>query len=545
MFVDLSSKWTYVSILLIGIATSFPVKFLWSLMSRSVPKGQLAEDGETHHKLTTDSVTKKTWLSSSVLIWICHFIVFLGVYPGFFTYDAQDELMETITRTFTTHHPLTHVLSMGAVVQGIHKVSGEYNIAIAGFILIGMTLAAATYGYLVYRLRKTGMKKLWAIILTLYFGIFPVFVMYSLCSSKDGVFGCFLILSFIFIKDMMEDPKGFFSTWKNPVILAVSLTMMMLFRNNGVYALVVFAIIFVICACCGCIKKKASVSFEFKALIVFAAAVVMYIMINGALTFATHAETGEKKEILTVPIMQLARTYTYELADEPIDAQNVETSKQYGQSEAQDAQEIMRYISKEGLSHYSYKISDMVKGGFNEEEFAKDPKGFFKIWWKLLKKHPATYLNAALGTSYGLWYPWATIDSYKGNTMFTFTYGDSSYFGYEVEEPGIRDSKIPWIDNVYKWLSLDVTIQKIPVIHLLFSPGFVLWVYLFFMGYFVYVSKRRDIPSPQGGWIPYLLPLLVVMTCFLGPVSLVRYSFFLWALIPVEVSFSMELLCER
>lgn len=543
MFVDLSNKWTYVSILIIGISTSFLVKFLWSLMSKpasenqlpkdrspedqlpknQLPKNQSPKDRETQPEQTTDKVTKKTWLSSSVLIWICHFIVFLGVYPGFFVYDAREELMETLTGTFSTHHPLIHVLSMGTVVTGIQNLFGDVNLGIACFILIGMTIAAITYGYLVYRLRKMGLKKLWAIILTVYFGIFPVFVMYSLCSSKDGVFGCFLILSFIYIKDMIEDPKGFFSTLKNPAILVVFLTMMMLLRNNGVYALAGFAIIFVIYVC---YKRK---TFGFRALSVFVAAIVMYIIVNSAMIAMTNAETGEKKEILTVPIMQLARTYVHELKEQPdggpeeTDVQQLKQQPDIRPEEA-DAQEIMRYISKENLSHYSYKISDMVKCGFNEEEFAKDRKGFFKIWWKLLKKHPATYLNAALGTSYGLWYPWATIDAYKGNTMWTFTYGDSSYFGYEVEEPGVRNSTIPFIDNFYRWLSLDVTIQKIPVLHLLFSPGFMLWVYLFFMGYFIYSGN---------GAISYLLPLMVVLTCFLGPVSLVRYSFFLWGIIPV------------
>lgn len=47
------------------------------------------------------------------------------------------------------------------------------------------------------------------------------------------------------------------------------------------------------------------------------------------------------------------------------------------------------------------------------------------------------------GNSYGFWYPDTVIDVYSDNSVFTFTYKDSSYFGYEVEEPGFRDSRIP------------------------------------------------------------------------------------------------------
>lgn len=517
-YVDFKSVWTYVSILAIGAVTGILLKLLWNLMLKRNFGAEKTMKPETEKGLRN-----RTWLSSSVLIWICHFIVFLGVYPGFFVYDANEELMETVNRTFSSHHPLIHVLSMGKVITGVSNIFGDVNIGIACFILIGMTIAAITYGYLVSYLRKMGMKSFWAVILTIYFGIFPVFVMYSLCSSKDGVFGCFLILSFIFLKDLVDNPEKFFESWKKPLLLTVFLMFMMLFRNNGVYALAVFGFIWALWWLFG--ARRHSVGL-IKGLAIIVASVVLYIMVNGALIGATNAETGEKKEMLSVPIMQLTRLYVYEQGD----IGDLST-------------EIERYIGVNGLNHYSYKISDMVKCDFNEEEFAKDSAGFFRIWWKGAKESPFTYINSALGTSFGLWYPGAVIDAYKGNTMYTFTYGDSSYFGYEVEEPGIRDSKIPAIDDFYRWLSLNPAIQKTPFIHLLFSPGFVLWVYLFFIGYFIFANrpvKNESEYSNRGRncvcMLPYLLPLLVILTCFLGPVSLVRYSFFLWALVPVQVA---------
>ena len=41
--------------------------------------------------------------------------VILAEFPGFFVYDAQDELNEVLTRSFTTHHPLLHVLLLGSL----------------------------------------------------------------------------------------------------------------------------------------------------------------------------------------------------------------------------------------------------------------------------------------------------------------------------------------------------------------------------------------------------------------------------------------------
>lgn len=63
---------------------------------------------------------------------------------------------------------------------------------------------------------------------------------------------------------------------------------------------------------------------------------------------------------------------------------------------------------------------------------------------------------------------------------------------------------------------------------MLFSPGFLFWVMLFFLGFL----------CDQGNWkqaMPFLLPLLVWLTVILGPTYLVRYVVFLWVVVPVLV----------
>ena len=89
------------------------------------------------------------------------------------------------------------------------------------------------------------------------------------------------------------------------------------------------------------------------------------------------------------------------------------------------------------------------------------------------------YLNAWLMTSYGYWYPDAVINVYGGNAVHTFTYQDSSYFGFETEYPGTRESKFPGLEEQYRKMSLELYQQKVPGISMLFSPGFLFWVFLF------------------------------------------------------------------
>lgn len=208
--------------------------------------------------------------------------------------------------------------------------------------------------------------------------------------------------------------------------------------------------------------------------------------------------------------MQLARVYHYEK-----DSLSQE-----------DLQCLYRYLPEEALERYTPKVSDMVKVGFDNEAFAGDKAGLVKLWFRLLLKHPSAYLNAWLMTSYGFWYPDTVIDVYRGNQVFTFQYADSSYFGYEVEQPGHRESKLPWLDQLYKKLSLEVFQQKLPVVSMLFSPGFMLWTMLFLLGGFCYAGYYRRV-------IPYMLLLLCFLTVVIGPTYLVRYVVFLWFAVPL------------
>ena len=108
-----------------------------------------------------------------------------------------------------------------------------------------------------------------------------------------------------------------------------------------------------------------------------------------------------------------------------------------------------------------------MKISFNNAAYAQDSSAFWRLWLSIGGKAPASYLNAWLLTSYGFWYPDAVLDGYQGNTVFTFTYGESSYFGYETELPGQRHSFIPWLDAL---LSLIHISRPSPIAGRIWTP---------------------------------------------------------------------------
>lgn len=436
---------------------------------------------------------------SFLFLLLCWLPVFLAVYPGFFVYDAQDEYLQVATRVFSTHHPLVHVLLLGGIICGVHKLTDSYNLGIACYVIFQMVLAAGVFTFLLSFLRKKKVSRALRLIGLVWLGLFPTVVMFTLCSAKDAMFTLALLLLLICLLEMGTDERFFASKgWR--LLFVVSGMAMMLLRNNGFYAFLVMIPLLALL-----LKKHRR-----QILILCACAVAGCLFVNGGLKTALHAQDNEYQELLTVPIQQLARTYKY--APEAFSEQDRET--------------LHEVLDEEALSLYTSRLSDPVKYRFDNEAFAKDKAKYAGLWLRTGLKKPLIYLNAWWMTSYGFWYPNTVINVYGGNTVFTFTYQDNSYFGYEVEQPGVRESKIPWLDEVYRKLSLEVWKEKVPVVSWLFSPGAMFWLYAFLFAW-LFNNGRYEM------LYPFLPIFLIWLTVLLGPTYLPRYVLFFWYGLPL------------
>ncbi len=448
------------------------------------------------------SVTSGDFLINWSVLVLLGIPVLLAEFPGFFVYDAADELNEVLTRTFTTHHPLLHVLLLGGVIALFHKITGSWNIGIFAYIFLQMLVITAIFAYVVTYLQKKGAGKRWRLFWLAFYGAFPTIVMYTLCSCKDGLFSALLLLLTVFLLQLVEEKESFIADKKRAAAFVAVAVLMPLFRHNGFYAYLVF-IPFALFYFRKTLKP---------ALIgMLVSPVILYLVLSNALAFACHAEdTTHHQEMLTVPIMQLARVYSYE-----------------NDSLSEDDKAVIEgYIPKSNLDKYTPRVADLVKVDFNNSLYEENKGDFWRVWKKLFVQHPATYLNAWLLTSYGYWYPPAIINVYKGNTVYSFTYEDSSYFGYEVEPPGERISLIPPLDSLYRYISIGTFQQDAPLFRLFFTPGLYVFFYLFVFAYRLY-RKRFDLIMP---FIPMILTYCTVL---LGPTYLIRYVLYLWLLVPL------------
>lgn len=498
--VDIKDVTLWLLLVTLGILFTGMVRLLWRLID-SLGKRERRAGRKPSQTIT--SVTERAGRYADVLsflfLLLCWLPVFLAVYPGFFVYDAQDEYIQVATRVFSTHHPLVHVLLLGGMICGVHKLTGSYNLGIACYMVFQMVLAAGVFTFLFSYLRKKRVPRVLRLTGLVWLGLFPTVVMFTLCSAKDALFTLALLLLLVCLLEMGTG-EAFFEKKGWQVLFVVSGMDMMLLRNNGFYAfLVMIPFLFIL-------QKKG----RGRLLLLAVCAVAGCMLVNGGLKAALHADDSEYQELLTVPIQQLARTYQY--APEVFSEADLET--------------LHEVLSEEALSLYTPRLSDPVKYRFDNEAFARDKGKYAGLWLRVGMKKPLIYLNAWWMTSYGFWYPDTVINVYGGNTVFTFTYKDNSYFGYEVELPGVRESKIPWLDEVYRKLSLEVWKEKVPIVSWLFSPGAMFWIYAFLFAWLLN-NRRYEL------LYPFLPIFLIWLTVLLGPTYLPRYVLFFWYALPL------------
>lgn len=479
-------------------------------------------------------ILKKSFLVNWLILLFCWIPVFLAFFPGAFVYDAQDEYIQVLTRQFSTHHPLVHVLFMGGLVHVGYKLFHSHNAGIALYTLIQMAILSGVLSYSLLLVRKKA-GTLWEKIGLLFFGFFPVIPMYAVCSAKDTLFTAALLLIVMAVTEIFQNDfqynreekhendkkqqniKSSFEEEKdkgaqlsqnkksniNYILFFISSIAILVLRNNAFPAYILCVLILLILQICKKIEAK-------KLLFIACFAIICSQVLNIGLAKLCHADNSENQEILTVPIQQLARTYKY-------------SPEVFSESQIEILHEI---LPEEALVHYEPRCSDKVKYRFNNKNYAENKRKYQKLWFYGLQKKPVTYLNAWLLTSYGYWYPDAINNVYAGNTVFTYTYKDSSYFGFETEEPGSRQTKFPWLEEQYRKLSLELFQQKVPGVALVFAPGFWFWVYLF--AYIVFLYRRS-----WNQVLAWSLVWAIVATLMLGPTSLVRYVLIFWFGLPI------------
>lgn len=440
------------------------------------------------------------WLISLSLLLICWTPCFLAGYPGFYNYDAFNQLPQALYEEvpYSAHHPLLHTLLMGKIIAFGYHHGVNLNDGIALHSIFQMFVCAACFSYFITYILKISGKRTLSIIAFCYYAFFPPIAMFSMSTTKDVLFSVLLQFTVIFVYEMCKDIPAFFtSKWKIFRLISVAL-LMCLFRKNGIYIMIALL------PCIILLWKR----YRRQLLLLLGTTICLYFIADKALLYALDAEKGSAEEALSVPIQQLARVY-YEYGEDAFTADELSL--------------IYEGISAEALQNYNPFLSDHVKNYFNFDVVQDNKWDYIALWLRQGGQHPYEYIRAFLDNTYQAWYP--------GTSICDIPYSQETYyFDMNMCPGGERDSKLPQLLNFYQKIASEYYYQRIPVIRLLFSIGAMFWVALFALSFAIYQKNK-----------PLLTALLMILFCcatvLMGPISLVRYYLILFYGFPVSLGF--------
>lgn len=420
---------------------------------------------------------------------------FLALYPGLYTYDASWQHDMYCMGEVTEHHPVWHTYLLGWCTHLFENADGM-NKGVFLYTSIQMLLMGLGCAYILYLLKRRNEPKWMRVFALSFFGLFPTFVIFVFTDTKDSLFAVAVAAFLLLNLELFEDKKKFFENVGNMGMWGLLLFFVCTLRNNAVYPLVIVLPFFIVSLIKSNCNKK-------KAFLMLSISIVVLLIYKFPITKAITVDGISDAEKLSVPCQQVMRVYTYhkeELTSDEIDFIEEAFDK-----------------DKWGMI-YVPEIADATKGSLRLELFKENKTEFIKFWWKLFKKYPGEYINSFLDNTNAFWNPWPHYVIYS--------FGGEGYTPIESMGPAVLNPKIKWLFNIYKNFENGDIVQKDYWISWIFSPAFYFYV---FMGVFILLLVKKD----KRFLIPFIFVLLLWLTFLLGPVAMVRYALYLYALVPV------------
>ncbi len=443
---------------------------------------------------------KKLFLIIWGVIFLCWIPVFLAYYPAVMSFDFHRQSTEAAKGFiwFNSYQPLAHTWLIWVAFQ-IGNALGSLQTGMAFYSIFQMLVFAVACSYscsIVYRL----IKRKWAVVLlTVFYACFPYISILSVTVTKDVIFSAlFLVFICLFIE------RTFFASGRKQLIIDIIWVLegilMILFRNNALYAVAVFFIAYLLMG----IKKQR--------VRIFVMGLCLIIGGKGALegmhvVLGTEIR-GSQIEMFSVPIQQFGRV-----------------GYCHGDTLDDETRALLdTYIPEEIWQDYNPPISDTLKGEVGRFRFNVTWKGHYgemlSAWVKLGLQYPNEYIDAFLALTAGYWsfddVTWAEVLGYGREERMGALYTYNSTVTDAVPEGIAHETKFAWLENVLEDIVSANSFYNWPVLSNLFKPALYCWAMLltFVLCFYNYHKKKL---------LTLLLPLTYFATLLLGPVVQVRY----------------------
>lgn len=433
-----------------------------------------------------------------LLLWLPYF---LNYYPGITSFDTNYQLLQGFHAVdYSNHHPILHTVIITFITKIGYSLTHSYNFGIALCSVIQMIACACTFSFVIYYMRKKCTNRKVVILTFIFFAFCPFVPQFSIAVWKDVPFTLCMTIFIIFLIEIIINDNKILKNIKYKVLLAIIITLLMFFRNNGIYIIMLtfpFVVIF---------KRK----LWKQIIITFLIPMIFYSFITGPVFEKLNIEKSSSREMLSIPIQQMARIVKYKYNDIMDSEKDI----------------INQYIPIEKAGElYDPTISDPIKNEFNDDNYNKDKMKLFKLYFKLALKYPEETIEAFICNTYGYYYP--EVVTYAVATGTYKSPFEAEQFLDIYLDPIV---KIPIIDKMIN----SIYEKKIPIVSLIANIGFWFWIFISMAMYCIYKRKYEML-------LIYIPIGILYLTCLASPVSgELRYIYSMFTCMPLLIPYSIE-----
>jgi hypothetical protein len=490
-----SGFWDYLRIFMLIIALCPLTVPLMSELFWFIDRKSVSIKPDTKQRKASVTLFIRDW----IIIFACHFMVFLAFWPSNFNFDARYQMVEVLNNSYKVHHPLIHTWLMGCFYKFGVDI-GNVSLGFSGYTILQMLVLTASFAYALNYLRKS-MIPTWIRVLTLlFFAFFPLNPAFSISATKDVLFAAFFLFFTVYSFRYLDQEKFGLKEWI-PFLIFGILTLQ--FRKNAVYAVIFMMVIY---AFRRQAWRKKGVFLVFLLTVVIASRMTDNLLIKTLNAY----DGGSRREMLSVPLQQMARVASYhrdDLADDLYD-------------------EITLYMLPNDIKGYNPYLSDAVKNSANESLLRSNMVNFFKLWAKVGLRFPGEYIESFCTNTMGYWYPgepsYYLADGVNGISMH------HTLIGVGEDEEIKKENYFQPMNIIYSYLFYYGKGQEVPVLGYLFRPVMYFWILVIYSLYCIYQKNRKNL-------LYVLLSMGYFLSCFMGPIASLRYIYCIVVVAPLLI----------
>ena len=367
-------------------------------------------------------------------------------------------------------------------------------------VLIQVIIFALSLAYIINFLNKEKAPFMLKFISLLAFMFLPIMPIMAVTITKDILFASFYIISFITIWLFIKNPESFMKRKINTLTLVAFLSLSLLFRNNSLYAFMLFLPIVLIY-----LRKY----WKYILKTVFYVSLVI-TSVNVLFMFRFNPESGSIREALSLPIQFFGRATSH----------NVLTEKEKNETQ---------YFFWGDLDNYKEHISDPIKNTAYSKRLSRRKIGFLKLFLRLSFKYPNTLVDSFLLTNETYFNP---FDKIPDDDIYRVLWEIRAVDDFNNFDFSFKNIDNP-IGDLYYMLLETGEYNRFPVLKILFNIS--LYVYILLFSIMIFII-RKDYKKVIG-----VLPLLALfITALLGPVAILRYILPIVLATPITINMMIQ-----